>query len=421
MKKVALYGLAAFVFTIPWESAVVVPGLGSVSRVTGTASMAIAALAVLADRRLRRWTAGHLLMVLFVCWMVVTLAWTPDAGNGVKLVRTCVQLVVMVLVIWECAPEEGAQRLLLQAYVAGGYVSAVATWLDFRAGLAVLADRYAGAGFDPNDLGVTLALGIPMAWYLASPAGLDWRHPFRRWLNIVYIPVAVTGVLLTASRSAFLALLPALLVPAFLESRKRGRLAHVLLTALVVAMAAVYVVPPSSWERVATIENELHGGTLTHRTEIWRGALVLFTRHPVGGTGVGGFETAVQPLIGTRYVAHNAFLGVLSELGLVGLALFSGLLATILAAVWRLPDRSYRSLWLTLFAPWVVGAMALSSQYRKPTWLLFGLALAAGWSARYRLELALAAEASPGGPEPVGAWGGDPHDVPAEGRGDPCP
>jgi len=73
-----------------------------------------------------------------------------------------------------------------------------------------------------------------------------------------------------------------------------------------------------------------------------------------------------------RKVAHNAFVSVTVELGLIGLAIFLGVVALAAAAALAQPRWELR-LWLAVLATWSVGALALTWENRKPTWLFFSL------------------------------------------------
>jgi O-antigen ligase len=76
--------------------------------------------------------------------------------------------------------------------------------------------------------------------------------------------------------------------------------------------------------------------------------------------------------------AHNTFLSILAEEGLVGFGLFLLLWLGLVLPVLRLPNL-VRNLWLVTLATWATGVFTLTWEDRKPTWFLFGLL--AAWSA----------------------------------------
>lgn len=66
--------------------------------------------------------------------------------------------------------------------------------------------------------------------------------------------------------------------------------------------------------------------------------LKLFLRSPVIGLGLGGFENAVRGVQAFRYATkyvHNHYIQAMADTGIIGLALFLGLLAVSALAVWR--------------------------------------------------------------------------------------
>jgi O-antigen ligase len=102
--------------------------------------------------------------------------------------------------------------------------------------------------------------------------------------------------------------------------------------------------------------------------DLWRGVLGVFAEHPLIGVGSGAIDAF--PDVGA--VAHNTFLSVLAELGIVGFILFLAVLMVVVHEALSQPTR--RSVaWLTVLAVWIIGVSTLSWEFRKPTWLLMGL------------------------------------------------
>ena len=74
------------------------------------------------------------------------------------------------------------------------------------------------------------------------------------------------------------------------------------------------------------------------RLVFFEDGLKLFARSPVIGLGLGAFENGVRGVQSFRYdtkYAHNHYIQTLAETGIIGLALFLGLLAVSAACLWR--------------------------------------------------------------------------------------
>lgn len=74
------------------------------------------------------------------------------------------------------------------------------------------------------------------------------------------------------------------------------------------------------------------------RLVFFEDGLKIFRRSPLTGMGMGAFENGVKSVQSFHYVtkyAHNHYIQTLAETGLIGLALFVGLLVLSAAAVWR--------------------------------------------------------------------------------------
>src|SRR5882757_4509339 len=359
--------LVLFVFAIPLENALVLPGFGTFGRIVGLAAFAVGIFAVIEKGKLRSPLPVHLVMLAFVIWACLTYFWTVSPDDTVEEILSYIQFLAMVWLIWELAPLPRHRVNLMQAYLLGTGVSAVGALLHIGAAAGVT--RNSTFNMNPNDIGLRLALSVPMALYLAASEKQD----FRVWLYRLHMVVAVCALFMTGSRGAMIALVGALLmIPLTFRKwtfRQKAVMAGVVVAAV---MTAIAYVPVSTWERMSTTGTEITQGTMDARTVIWRAGLDVFLEHPFFGVGAGGFPVAIQRNVVTAWVAHNTFLSILVELGVVGFAIFVILLVMLMHSAAQLPVLG-RSLWLIMLLTWALGASGMTWENTKPTWLLFGL------------------------------------------------
>jgi O-antigen ligase len=357
------------VFSVPWEEAFVAFGIGSMTRVFGIATVAIGLLTIIVSGKLRRPDVVLWLSFAFTLLCLLSLVWSISPIATASRVSTYVQLVALVWLVLELARTRDQQLSLMSAYCLGAYVSIADVMRRFVSGEPI-DGRYTGNNLDPNDLGLTLAIGIPMAWYFFLN-----RTWFLRTLGAIYVPLAVLAILLTASRGAFLSAIVALSIVPITLPRKSFRSVILSVVLLGATGVAASVVPQTSWERFSTIGSEIAGGTMSQRTAIWQAGLQVFRDNAILGVGAGAFNEAVEPLLGTAVLAHNVYLAILAEQGVIGFGVFIALLASCGLLIYRMPPLE-RKVWRAIGLTWAIGVMSLSWEYRKTTWFLVGLVAA---------------------------------------------
>ncbi|MGA8668294.1 MAG: O-antigen ligase family protein [Terracidiphilus sp.] len=373
IERLSLWSMWVFAFSIPWEKTILLGELGSIARILGTLAFVLTVSAILYRRYLRPLVLSHAFLILFVMWAAISYFWSPDAEASAEAIFTLLQLGLMSILIWNVCSERHSQRRMLQAYVLGACVSSISTFIMFRSAQEFSYQRYAAEGFDPNDLGLVLAISIPMSYFLS----LHCKGTVV-WLYRMAIVLAVCAIGLTASRTAMLATIAGLvIVPLTLRAVSRTQKIVLVGICLVGSAVAATLIPPESWERFGTTLSEIQHGDLNNRLTFWGAAWRMAVAHPLQGVGVGTFGIVATGMVGFAdkpIVVHNTFLSVLAETGAVGLLLFVSLLATLIKALTEL-DSEQRALWIAVLLTWGVGVSALSWENRKPTWLLFSLIL----------------------------------------------
>lgn len=370
MRKIAFILSLTLIFTIPWEDSVVIPGLGTATKFVGFGVAAFWLVAVVLTNRVRKPSLFHIVAVLFVLWNAVSIFWSADANNTASRLITFMQLLVLIFILWDLYTTPTAVMIGLQVYILGAFVSISSTVINYFSGNTQGEyQRYSANGFNPDEIGVILALGIPVAWYLASSKGFPQVNRLLKSINYAYIPAALLGIALSGTRTALICMVPAMAFGLASLSRLRNS-ARILI--LLLFIVAVYLllpfVPESSIERLGTTGTELTSGDLNQRREIWGDGFISFTEKPLIGVGSNMYRS-VNDL---GKVAHNSFISVLVEVGMIGLALFTMiLLITFLQTLSHQKWDAY--FWLTILATWFVGASALSWEHAKATWLFMSL------------------------------------------------
>ena len=113
-----------FVFSLPWERILLLPGIAIVSRVTGGLAVGVALLTVVLSGRFRRWHAFHVWALLFWLWAGACFLVYHSGDRLPAKYWTYGQLLLVLWMVWELAATEARVRGLFVAYVAGAYVAA---------------------------------------------------------------------------------------------------------------------------------------------------------------------------------------------------------------------------------------------------------------------------------------------------------
>jgi O-antigen ligase len=209
-----------------------------------------------------------------------------------------------------------------------------------------------------------LALLTPFLTALAVAAGLrtdDSARGRQLFLRVV-AALAGLGLVLTQCRSAWTGGLTGLLLLTALVARSRrpsriagaGTGSAYVLVAVVLSGALIFGFGPASdllRHRVGTIGDAAHGGdeSFNWRVTKWREALPLIAARPLTGWGLGSYPfhpaPSAGPGAGPAVVAsagvsldeqaHNEYIQMTAELGLVGLTLYLLVFVSFFAKAWH--------------------------------------------------------------------------------------
>jgi O-antigen ligase len=314
-------------------------------------------------------------------WVLLSTLWVPEFTAGLGEAFRFFQGVILIFVVFTAITRPRDVRLLTVAFIGGAMLAAV---LGLTSAPSANGGRISGGFDDPNELAAVVVPGMMLAGF----AFLAYRGRWIRWGFAACVPILGLALLRADSQGGLVALaVGAVFAVIFGGSARR------LITPVVAGLLTLGVV---DYLFLAPASSLTEGGA--SRQDLWRVALHVSHDHPFFGVGAGGF-TQVEPsyaisnlslvridLVAKAYVVHNTYLNVLTDYGLIGLALFLalGLMALTLGirAAWAFSRSGDRE--LELLSRGVVSAVIammtaytfISAQYEKQLWLLAGFCAA---------------------------------------------
>lgn len=188
----------------------------------------------------------------------------------------------------------------------------------------------------PNELAMYLAIALPLAVYAC-----ETTRAARRQVPHVLAWLALAGTILglgaTFSRGSWIAVLASTVV--LLALRRRGWVVRLWVAALLSIMVLNLLFGGALQDRIAgTVEDPF----IAQRVGLTLAGVLMFLAHPIVGVGPGGFAESLDrfgPEVGWLWdyvgTAHNAYVDVAAEMGLIGLTAFVAFLTTVFVILLR--------------------------------------------------------------------------------------
>jgi putative inorganic carbon (hco3(-)) transporter len=264
--------------------------------------------------------------------------------------------------------------------------------------------RSAGPIGDPNYYAQVMGVLIP----LALEKVLHERRPILRGLALWALIASVFAVFLTYSRGGFIAMVIALVAYFIIYPPK----VYYVPVAIIGALFLMTLAPPKYFDRILSL-TELFSpkGGLMVEDYALRGrasenlaALEMVKAQPLFGVGFSNFsflfnqysKQAGLALVATERAAHNLYLEVVAETGLVGFAVFMTMLYTSLRTIsraWvvfvRTKSREYAGMAASFgvaFLGYLVAAFFIHNAFPRYFYLMIGLSLSFEMMARTHLQ-----------------------------------
>lgn len=325
-----LIGLYLICFLIPLDAvATIIPGF-SFTKYIGIITIASFIIEGIMHGKTKFKNFSPYLLAFFA-WAGLSVLWALDLSVYFSRIMNLANYMVFIFMMINIRkPEVNVNRFLI-LYLAGCVILSAMGTQQFiiYGGL----ERTSAFGEDQNFYGITIGIGLLIALYLKRLPGYFTKHTI---LNISIL-LLIVGLMVSMSRTAWVATIIAVMF--FFLVGRENKVKSVLISAGLVGIVYLIALYMSSVfessllsERVLSIINFTDSSNrAAGRLDIWIVGWNIFKDHFLLGVGLNNFSVAftdqyvmqseIVRNMGIGRDAHNIYLGVATELGLIGFTL----------------------------------------------------------------------------------------------------
>ncbi len=353
---------------------------------------------------------------LFVGWAALSMLWAPDLAFGLPEVIKWVEIILVMLLAIDVAQRRGAQWILTGVFTTAALQALIGIYearirgagpLGFQLSTGVY--RAYGTFEQPNPFAGFVGMVLPIAIAVTAYYALRVAHSFRArnlpwitpdalrfaWHALVTLLLAA-GLYLSFSRGAWLGTAAAIGAIIVFAPRRLWiglALGAVALLGLV-ALSGAGLLPAAISERLADAGTLLEirdvrgvaindaNYALIERQAHWQAALNMLTGHPWTGVGFSNYQPLYEQYRLLNWPmplghAHNIYLNVAAETGVIGLGLYLLLWISVFVLTFRAIRRAQgfdRAAAVGLMGAWVFLSthMLVDNLYVNNTHLMIG-------------------------------------------------
>ena len=313
--------LGVYAFLLPFDAITKVgPGGQTLTLMAGAAVVAVMLGTSLVRKDLHAPPRYAWWWALLVLWGAATVLWAPQWEVASTKLFTAVSLLMVYLAATSANISRRELSTVSLFAVAGAAAAAVYVSLQFFAG-ATFQGEVRGSlmtgttAADPNYFAASMLLPLSLAIHRALST--------RAWLaRLAWLAVAGTitfGIFVTMSRGAVVAIVVMILF--YMTARRVSR--GMTFAIIAVFVALVFLLPNNF---ITRLQNAAQTGG-AGRTTVWNVGWLAFKHYGLVGAGLNNFPIVYRNFVGqvplygpdSNRAAHNIYLEVAVELGVVGL------------------------------------------------------------------------------------------------------
>lgn len=302
------------------------------------------------------------LFLLFIIFSLISIFYSIDKSSS--LIEASRIIIIFILFVYSILAVENKKHFyqLTASLLVGSLIPCLIAFYEFFTASGwwdktIMAFRADGTFSHPATLAFYLLCTAPIIYALMV-------DKIGKNVKVILAILLISNLfitLITLTRGAWIGLLVMLLVFGLFKSRK-------FLVAIAALIFMVYLFSPAINQRVNDVFNPKYNSSLITRLKIIQTTLPAFKNAPIFGYGFGNFD-----IIHLKYnteaktyeslQAHNDYLRLLIELGIIGLILYLSIFISLFILIYKLyktGDKYNKNYLFSLIILWL-GILAIST------------------------------------------------------------
>lgn len=274
--------------------------------------------------------------VIYLLCMLATVLYSPDRGDSIRLWWNYLSYFALFLIPFLMVRTQEDFVYWIKVLGISFVLPIFCADVDMARGGQYFEDagmRITGTFTHPNILAFYLVLAFTFYFYILKAGYLKSSPGLRVFVKLLMIDILVLLVS-TKTRNAWISIYIGFIIYAILKQRK-------MLILLFVVVPLMFFLPPVQDRMLTVIKDEgggdYHGvNSFTWRMQLWQSSFAKIAERPLQGYGLDTFKYMSGQFSSNKKMgAHNTYIELLFETGIIGLLSFLALFISPLIVFFR--------------------------------------------------------------------------------------
>lgn len=339
--------------------------------------------------------ASQFIYLTFVLgWFAFSTVWSVAPSTTILSFSVFASVCLFAVIFYDLIDNHQDLMLCWQLFVFGALIASIVLLnQSIHHQFIYYDDRASAFGYNPNDIAYIFVLPIVFISYIIDNS----KNKIILYVNLLYIWFASVSIILTGSRTSIICLIAALIYLMYHYRRPLTKLKSVVTLLLIIGISGFFIMkytslatadiyhvtyqPVKTSDATAmvsnspapTFEQAVYKPSFSNgRTAVWLAGFKAAKQHFLIGTGFNTFANEMEDVNGLYISAHNIFLQLWVETGVIGLGLFLiWYLQLGLASLTSAP----KQMLVTMFLIVTIVASLNNILLMKQTWFFFATIL----------------------------------------------